>query len=653
MNSLQSINETLLGQGKLDEAVAAYRAVIERQPDSPEAHHFLAIALHRQGRLDDAIAAYRRVTELGPGFAETHSNLGLALMAQGRHDKAAAACRQAIALRPDFVEAHNYLGIALQRCGKLAEAVGAYRAAIALRPNFPEVFSNLCVALHVLGQFDEAVAAGRRAVALRPGFAEAHNNLGYALEAQGRPAEAITAYRRAIELAPGYAQAYNNLGNALQSQGRLDEAVASYREALRVDPNHATAHSNLLLCLNARAEQDPAAMFSEHRKWGERFGTPATAAAGRHGNDPDPDRRLRIGYVSPDLRIHSVAFFFEPLIAAHDRDAVEAFCYSSAVRPDAVTERLRRLADGWREIGAMNDADVAEQVRADGIDILVDLAGHMAGNLLTMFAHKPAPVQVSYIGYPNTTGLDAVNYRLTDALADPQGQESYYCETLVRLPRCFLCYAPPDDAPAVAPPPEAKAGSVTFGSFNHLRKVTPEVIAMWSRILVAVPAARLVLKAKPLAEAATRDRFYALFERNGIERHRIEFLGWDPSLGGHLDLYGRVDIALDPFPYNGTTTTCEALWMGVPVVTLEGCAHAGRVGVSLLTAVGLGDLVAHSPDDYVAKVAALANDPARRTDLRGRLRGMMAASPLCDAAGLARSIEAAYRDMWRRWCAGR
>jgi len=318
-------------------------------------------------------------------------------------------------------------------------------------------------------------------------------------------------------------------------------------------------------------------------------------------------------------------------------------------RPDATTERLRGLSDGWVDVRGLDDTALAARIRDDGIDILVDLGGHTGGNRLLVFAREPAPVQVSYLGYPATTGLEAIGYRLTDARADPPGvADDFHGEALIRLNRCFLCYGTPDDAPEVAPRPAD--GPITFGSFNHLPKVTPEVVATWCRILDRVAGARLILKAKGLASAVTRDRVRALFADHGIAPERVETIAWLPAPGDHLALYGRVDIALDSFPYNGTTTTCEALWMGVPVVTLAGDRHAGRVGASLLATVGRDDLITATRDDYVARAVALAADADGRAAARRDLRERVRRSPLGDAAGLATEIEAAYRAMWRRWC---
>jgi predicted O-linked N-acetylglucosamine transferase (SPINDLY family) len=368
-------------------------------------------------------------------------------------------------------------------------------------------------------------------------------------------------------------------------------------------------------------------------------------------NDRTDGRRLKVGYVSPDFRQHSVAYFLEPLLRSHDRKVIEVFCYAEVGWPDTVTERFKQLADHWVTTVGMSDDATAERIRRDGIDILVDLAGHTSKNRLPVFARKPAPVQVTWLGYPNTTGLTAIDYRFVDAVTDPEGEtEALASETLVRLPGGFLCYGGPDDAPAPGPVPSLTTGTVTFGSFNNPAKLSAATLDAWADVLARLPQARLLLKGKPFADPATRALYLDRLAKRGVAVERIELVAWLPE-EGHLALYNRIDIALDPFPYNGTTTTCEALWMGVPVITLRGDRHASRVGASLLTQTRLTDLIADSVEAYVETAVALAGDPARLSELRQSLRPRMAASPLCDAPAFADKIEHAYRTIWQRWCA--
>ena len=366
-------------------------------------------------------------------------------------------------------------------------------------------------------------------------------------------------------------------------------------------------------------------------------------------NTRDSERRLRVGYVSADFFTHPAAYFFEPLLAAHDRTNLEIFCYSAGARSDETTNRLREIAGAWRSIVGMNDETVARIIEADAIDILVDLSGHTAGNRLLVFARKPAPVQATYLGSLTTTGLTAIDYKLTDRFLTPDGTAERFSEELVRLPHCFVCYQPPHGAPPVAALPSSKGGRVTFGSFNNLTKVMPEVVALWSRILRALPETKIILKDRTLADPAQCARYLGLFAENGVEAGRVELLP-RTTMADYLAVYDRVDIAFDPFPYNGCTTTCDALWMGVPVITLAGAMSYSRFGVSLLSNLGLDELIAATPDKYVEKAVALANDRKRLMVLRSELRSRMAASPLCDAKAFAKGIEEAYRRMWRRWC---
>jgi protein O-GlcNAc transferase len=670
--------------GRLADAEACYRRVLAAQPDHADALHLLGVIAHQAkqhdvavemigraikrngrdplyfcnlgaalkelGNLDEAVAAYRQAIRLKPDLADAHSNLGVALYEQGKLDEAVVGYLQAIRIKPGYAEAHSNLGIALKDQGKLDEAVAAHRGAIAIKPDYAEAHSNLGDALKELGKLEEAVAACRRSIDIKPNYAEAHCGLGNGLNELGKLEEAVAAYRQAIRIKPDYAVAHHNLGNALGDQGKLDEALAAYRQAIGIKPDYAVAHSNLLFCLNRDDKITSDRLFAAHREWDERFGRRAPRPS-VYANDREAQRRLRIGYVSPDFRLHSVAFFVEPLLNAHDRQAVEVFCYAEVTRPDTATAHLRGLADHWLVTVGLSDDELAERIRADGIDILVDCAGHSGRNRLPVFARKPAPVQVTWLGYPNTTGLEAIDYRLVDAVTDPVGEaDAWASETLVRLEGGFLCYGGLKGAPEPAAPPCLKTGTVTFGSFNNPTKVSAATFDAWATLLGRLPQARLLLKGKQFADGATRALFLARLGERGVVAERVELLAWVPDATAHLAVYDRVDIALDPFPYNGTTTTCESLWMGVPVVTLRGDRHAGRVGASLLDQVGLTDLIANSVEEYVEIALALAGNPERLGDLRRSLRPRLAASPLCDGRAFAHKIEATFRHLWRLWC---
>jgi protein O-GlcNAc transferase len=427
--------------------------------------------------------------------------------------------------------------------------------------------------------------------------------------------------------------------------------VAAYRKAVSIRPDHARTLSNLLFCLNYDDKLTNAELLAAHREWDERYGHEVPRPTS-YANERAPGRRLKIGYVSPDFRAHSVAYFLEPLLKAHDHQAVEVFCYAEVARADRVTEYLRGFADHWLITVGLSDDELTERIRGDGIDILVDVAGHTADNRLRVFARKPAPVQATWLGYPNTTGLSAIDYRIVDAVTDPPGQaDAWASEKLLRLDGGFICYGGLEGAAPPAPPPCLTTGHVTFGSFNNPGKISNATMDAWASLLERLPDARLLLKGKSFTDPTACALYRARLAERGVAAERVELMATVPSAAAHLAVYDRVDVALDPFPHNGTTTTCEALWMGVPVVTLRGDRHAGRVGASLLGQIGLTDLLANSVEEYIEIAAALANDRSRLADLRRSLRPRMEASPLCDSRAFARKMEAAFRSMWHRWCA--
>ena len=549
---------------------------------------------------------------------------------------------------PDFGIVWKLLGTALGVQGK--GAIFALQKAAELLPDDADVHNNLGNALHDLGQFDAAVTSYRRALEINPGFASAHYNLGISLRSLGCLDEAVSSYRRALEIKPDYAEAHNNLGNALIDLGQLDAAVAGYRKALELKPDYAEAHSNLLLALNY-SPHSPEQVFHAHLAFGERYGRPLGEAVRTWPNSCDSARALRVGYVSPDFWAHSVAHFIEPILASHDPSRFEVYCYADVARGDAVTERLQRYPVQWRDIYGLSDQQVRERIQEDEIDILVDLAGHTGKNRMRVFAQKSAPVQVSYIGYPNTTGLAAVDYRISDAWADPIGlNDPYYTEQIIRLAHGFLCYRPDADSPPAADLPALRLGHITFGSFNNLTKVTESMIALWARVLSATPDSRFILKSKALADKTARSRITQLFSEQGVDQSRLQLLARIPSTEGHLAAYHDIDIALDTFPFHGATTTFEALWMGVPVVTLAGQAHAARVGVSIMSRMKLPELIAKAPEDYVKIALDMASDLPKLRSLRQSTRQRMAEQGLMDGITLTRDLESAYRDMWQRYC---
>lgn len=632
--------------GGLDRAIAYFRAAIAIDPNYAEARNNLGDALREQGRLAAATKEIRMAIQLDPNNPEAYNNLGLTLIQLEKVDAAEAALRQAVALRPGYILAWRNMGRLYQQEHKLNEAYACYSQALNLNPKDVILQTEAGTVAQRLGNLDGAILHYRQALVLDPGNAEAHNNLGAALLEMGGLSEATQHFLQALQHKPDFPEAYNNLGNALMLQGHHRESAECYRQALISRPSYTQAYSNLLLGLNYQTEIASQTIYAEHIKWGQQqLGLRNTLPVCPRKHPQE--RRLRIGYVSPDFRTHSVAYFILPILRAHDHARCEIFCYSDVLRPDVVTRECQELADHWRDIHGLTDDAVAALICQDQIDILVDLCGHMEGNRLTLFARRAAPVQISYLGYPNTTGLDTMDYRLTDTWADPPGSEAFYSEKLLRLRQGFLCYAPPAHAPEPGPLPVEAAGHITFGSFNNLAKITAETLTLWAKILQQVPGSRLLLKNKSLRDASVRARYTGLFEHHGIAADQLELRGWMAQGEDHLSLYHHIDIALDTFPYNGTTTTCEALWMGVPVITLAGATHASRVGNSILSQMRMRDLVAGSPEEYVHTACTLANDIARLSLLRRTQRANMQRSSLCRAGDFTLELENNYRKVRR------
>lgn len=643
----------LLADEKYGEAAARLREAVRLREPFPEACVAYADALEALGRDAEALQWLERAIAQREGYEGALMNAGGLLQKMGRLDEAAAMYCRAIEAAPESPAAHNNLGNVLMSLGRRVEAEASFRRTLSLEPGAAVAHSNLANALRELGRHAEAEVSAREAVRLAPDLPEAHYNLGNILQAQGRASESVASLRRAIELRPAYREARNSLGNSFKDLGRLDEAEQSFLPAMALDPGDRDARSNFLLLLNYTSKHSRAKVHAEHLEWAARHEAPLVSMRSAHRNGRDPGRRLRIGYVSGDFRRHSVAYFIEPVLERHDRKAFEVYCYSNVALPDPMTARLLGLADHARNIFGMGDTDAAKTVRDDGIDLLVDLSGHTAGNRLGLFALRPAPVQATYLGYPNTTGLGAIGWRITDVHADPPGDgDEFHSERLARLRGSFLSFQPPADSPGVQAPPSIANGFVTFGSFNVLPKIGTEVIRTWARLLERVPRSRLLLKALGLGDPGSRAQVIEAFGREGVPAGRISVLPMEPSLQAHLARYHEMDIALDPFPYNGATTTLEALWMGVPVVALAGDRHSGRVGASILANAGLANLVARDVGNYVDVAAGLAGDAAVRSELRRAMRGRIAASPLLDRVGFMLALEGAYREMWKAWCAG-
>jgi predicted O-linked N-acetylglucosamine transferase (SPINDLY family) len=619
-------------------------------PDAPSPQREAAragLAAQRAGRLEEAMAHYRRALSLAPDMVVVLANLGGVFVMLQRHGDAVPLLRRALALTPDYAPALINLAAALNALGKWEEALPLLERTLAAAPRNGPALLNLGQAMLHLGRFEPGIARLREAIAADPNLVAAHQALGRALVRTNRLGEAIGALEAAVALAPDRSGLHADLGNALAGAGAFARARAALDRATELGHDGASA-SVRLFSLNYLADLPAEEICRRHRAWGEAFvrSRPAPQPAMR---DRDPHRVLRIGYVSPDLRSHPIGTFTLPLIAQHDRSRFHLTLYSDVERPDAVSGQFRQHADSWVSILGTSDDAVAQRIAADRIDILVDLAGHTASNRLPVFARRAAPIQVTWL-YPTTTGLPAIDFRLTDAIADPPGAgDRLYAERQVRLPGCFMCYGTPAGAPPVAPPPARAAGRITFGSFNTLAKINPGTATLWSRVLAAVPGSRLLLKAAGLGDAATRERCGAMFAAAGVAPDALDLRPSLDAYRDHLDTYRAIDIALDPTPYTGATTTCEALWMGVPVVTLLGDRHSARVSASMLAHAGCPELVARTPDAFVAVAAGLAADLPRLQSMRVGMRERVARSSLCAARRFAAGVEAAYRVMWTEW----
>ncbi len=638
----------LAQRGDLSGAEACFRRALAALPGHPGLLINLANVLQAESRHWEAIEAYEGAIRADPAAALAWSNLGNSLQSLGRSQEAAAAHRRAVALQPGQGDFHNNLGIVLHKLGQLEGALISLRRAIALHPGAASYHNNLANVLRDLGQPDEAIEAYERAAALQPTNADFHNSLANCLHSQTRYRKAAESYRRAIAEEPRDPRFHNGLGNSLLALGEPEAALSEYREALAHMPDFFEAKSNLLLASHYLPDALPKTIFEEHLRVGRSY-RPIQYTPDQQ-IDRNPERPLRVGYVSPDFREHSAGYFVEALLAWQS-PGIEVFCYSDAASRDAVTHRLRQQVGHWRDTHGQSDDHLIQQIQQDGIDILVDLAGHTAGNRLQVFALKPAPVQVTYLGYPDTTGLSAIDYRISDSRADPVGlTDEFNTEKLLRLDPCAWCYRPPADVPDVAPLPAQKSGSITFGCFNNPAKLNEPLFELWSQVLHALPSSRLLLKSVGFTDPALSGKIRQSFQQHGIVRDRLEMLGRQTGVSSHLAQYASIDLALDTFPYHGTTTTCEALWMGVPVLTLAGKTHASRVGASLLSNVGLEELVTETKQQYVERAVQLANDLPKLADLRAGMRQRMMSSPLCDGPDFARRLGNAYREIWRQWC---
>jgi len=645
-----ALGATLEELGQDEAAVQSYRRALKIQPDHALAHEKQAELLKRLGRSDELVIAYRQMLELDPDNVDWLNSLGAAQRKQGLFTDAAASFRRALLVAPENALAHNNLGATLRSLGQLTDAVESYRKALEVQPDFIEVHHNLGNLLADLGQVELSVASYRQALAINPDFAESITAMGVIFQLQGRYDEAISCHQRALAIQPHNANIHRNLGTALQDLGELERSLESTRRALELNPDSSETYNNLLFTHNYLADQPMSDLLLEARRFGDMLARSACRQL-VWTNTPDPKRKLRVGLVSGDLCNHPVGYFLDGVVAALASTAagLELFAYPTRTCDDPLSQRIKAGCSAWHPVVGLSDEHAAEQIRNDAIDILIDLSGHTAYNRLPVFAWKPAPVQLSWLGYFATTGVSAIDYLLADPWTLPESEESHFTEQIWRLPETRLCFKSPDADVELGPLPALANGCVTFGCFNNLTKMNDAVVQLWARILNAVPASRLFLRGRQVRALPGQRKVIERFALHGVTADRLILEDYG-SRASYLEAYQRVDIALDPFPFPGGTTTAEALWMGVPVLTLAGERFLSRQGVGLLMNAGLPEWVAKDPDDYVARAVAHAADLPALARLRAGLRQQVLASPIFDAPRFAVHFEAALREMWQLWC---
>ena len=647
--ALCNLAVVLVRRGQFDEAVRYYGLALAVDPNFTDALFNLGNHYRKQGREAEAIEQYRLCLKVDPDHANAHYNLGTTHANIGQFADAEACFREVLRIEPKSKECTLRLGDLLLRTGRFEEGLVLFREYAADHPEDHRGLYNLGLALANANNPTEAIEFQHRALKLKPDYPEAHNAMALALELLGRKDDALFHYEKAVQAKPDFPDAWSNFAVNLSEQGRCDDAIICLRRSLHHRPDAPAIHSNLLLLLNYSPSVSAEQLRAEHEDWGQRFTTPVQP---RPAPRPplDPTRRLRIGYLSADFREHTIAPFIAALFQHHDRGAVEVFAYSNVLRDDDVTAKLRAAADHWRSIRALSDRDAAELIRTDGIDILIDLAGHTAGNRLIVCAHRPAAIQATLFGYPNTTGMEAIDFRITDPVSDPPGvTDSQYTEKCLRLSEVPWVYVPPADAPDVSASPAQGRKTFTFGCFNNASKLSDRCLESWAKLIQSLPGSRLILLAGQ--SQAAQKRLTHRFTKAGILRERVQLVTRLPRRQ-YFELYHGIDIALDPFPYNGGVTSGDALWMGVPVLTVAGGSYLSRQGVMMMLALGLPEFVAEDAEALIPLAKMWMSRRPELAQLRESLRERMRASPLADAPRYVRHLEASLRGEWAKRCAG-
>ncbi len=633
-------------KGRLDEAKASYQTAIRLKPDFSFAYSRLGNVLKSIGRFTDAESNYRKAIQLNPSSSETYCELGSLYNESDQFLDAEASYREAIRLQPNLATAYNNLSLVLRSLGRFTEAETICRETIRINPDLTEARINLCILLSDLGRFNEAEASGREAICHEPKFAEAHNALATALKDLGRLTDAESSCREAIKLKPTLAEAYNNRAVILKDLGRIPEAEASYREAIRLNPNDSKAYSSLLLTtLYTEKCQDD--LWKLYKGFASRFEEKYKSSWPKHDNAIDQNRKLKIGYVSGDFRKHALAFFIKPIFDLHHKNDFEVYAYSNHFLVDSITRELQTAVDHWRQCAHLTDQQLFDLIMQDHIDLLIDLSGHTAHNRLTVFARKPAPIQMTWLGYPGTTGLSSIDYRITHESLDPTGlSEEFHSEKLIRLPDSAIPFEPLGSTPKVNELPALKSQVFTFACLNNHAKITKSTIELWVKLLKRVPHSRFILG--NANDTEIQNVFIKELEKNDISSKRL-VMKPRLSIDEYWALYNEIDLQLDPFPFNGGTTSLQSLWMGVPVITLAGNATHSRVGVATLRRAGLNSFIADTKEQYISKAEYWTKNIYALNGIRQSLREKLLASS-STAEALIANVEAIYRSVWSDYC---
>jgi predicted O-linked N-acetylglucosamine transferase (SPINDLY family) len=642
----------LCALGRQAEAVVEARELVRLKPAGAENWAGLSQLLVQTNQNREAVNAAARACELVKNNPDLLVILARALAADDRPQEALNVVEQARRIAPNHADAVIDRAVILQTLGRIHEAIAEYQLGLKLAPQNVPAWNNLGSCLMTESRAVEAAHCFEQAAKLWPHSAKPRNNIGAALKEMGNIDAALPHLLEATRLDPGYGEAWSNIGASYGAIGEHGKAIEAYQNAVRITPKFAPAYDNLLMSLISLPDVNEEGLFKQHADWGVRYADPLANQIKPWTNSFTTDRKIRIGYVSPDFREHSVRYFFEPILFMHDKSRFEIHCYACGRRKDAVTDVMRGASDGWHVVAPLTDPQMADLIRSHQIDILVDLAGHTSDNRMVAMAYKPAPIQVTYLGYPTTSGMRTIDYRITDSVCDGPDADKYYTEKLVRMPQAFFVYADDPKKPYDGSLPVDRNGYFTFGSFNSFTKVHPALIDAWARIMSAVPKSRLFLKAKPMENPSTKAAVIAAFAKHGIGLDRLDIRSW-VELKDHINLLGSLDLMLDTHPYSGHTTTCQSLWMGSPVLTWYGQAFRSRVGLTIMQHMGLPQMAVASEADYIRRAIELATNPQELRELRPTLRQRMMQSPLCDARAFTANLESAYTQMWQRACAGR